>query len=318
MKYEASVFDHIRSITPSGVFRCDTFEEFSEFLRNQSALKREKPKKGEFFNHKKHAKLISPAIYKEANSRKNANVSYWGKWAALDVDNLKGVSKTQELFDNISKYRYICYSSASSTTEMPKFRIVFDLNTQIEASKIKHFWYAINKECLGTADAQTKDLSRMYYLPANYPNAFAFFFDNLVEGDPINVSVLLNKYDYVENSYDSGFLSSLPPEYLAKLLSFKKSKLNTQGGPYSSWRVCPFVKPHLITQYNSITETGWYNMSFKIMCSIASRAIKSGYLISPTEMSSIMKSIDLDTGGWYTNRSWEKEAERAINFVLLK
>ena len=62
------------------------------------------------------------------------------------------------------QYRYFCYSTASSSLTNPKFRLVFPLTQWVNKEDIKHFWFALNKEIGDIADAQTKDLSRMYYV----------------------------------------------------------------------------------------------------------------------------------------------------------
>ena len=40
------------------------------------------------------------------------------------------------------------------------------------------FWYALNKELGDIGDPQTKDLSRMYYVPGKYEGAYNFIFNN--------------------------------------------------------------------------------------------------------------------------------------------
>ena len=54
--------------------------------------------------------------------------------------------------------------------------MVFPLSKDVDKEKIKHFWFALNKEVGDVADAQTKDLSRMYHVPARYKDAFNFIF----------------------------------------------------------------------------------------------------------------------------------------------
>jgi hypothetical protein len=52
------------------------------------------------------------------------------------------------------------------------------------------------------------------------------------------------------------------------------------------------------------------------MISIAGSAIKYKYPITATEISILCRQIDLETGGWYKNRPLEKEAQRALDYVL--
>ena len=55
----------------------------------------------------------------------------------------------------------------------------------------KPWEFALNKEIGDIADAQTKDLSRMYYIPAKYKKAFNFIFSH--NGAIIDPDALMEK-----------------------------------------------------------------------------------------------------------------------------
>ena len=147
------------------------FKAFPDFEKALYALSKKE------CETKKKAFLISPATFIEGTTRANRNVIEWGGWAAVDVDDheFKGDLKN-ELYSRFGKWYYICYSTASSTEEHPKFRLVFELNKSVPNSKLKHFWSALNSELDGMGDKQTKDFCRMYYIPAQYKNAYNFIF----------------------------------------------------------------------------------------------------------------------------------------------
>ena len=136
------------------------FSSYAQFEQLLFELSREKRP------DKKSAPLISPAIYHKDTTRANDNVIGWAGWCAVDIDehNFDDDIK-KELIKHYGKWNYICYSTASSTKEHPKFRLVFPLSKDVSKDKIKHFWYALNKELGDVGDPQTKDLSRMYYVP---------------------------------------------------------------------------------------------------------------------------------------------------------
>ena len=142
---------------------------------------------------KEDANLISPATYQPNTTRKNVNVVDWGGWCAVDVDehNFEGDLKNE--LD--SRYTYICYSTASSREDFPKFRLVFPLTKRVKSESIKHFWFALNTELNSIGDKQTKDLSRMYYIPSTYSGAFNFIFDNT--GVDIDPDELMFKHPYL-------------------------------------------------------------------------------------------------------------------------
>jgi len=290
-------------------FSFDNWQKFSDALFAMSKQEGYKPKKGEK-PHRKPSPLITPAVYKKSTTRANANVIKWAGWCALDIDEYD--TSFKEAVQQFKDYSFICYSTASSTKEKPKFRIVLKLTSDVEADKIKHFWYALNKEFNSIGDPQTKDLSRMYYVPAQYPNAYNFCFKNT--GKDVDPQEFMDKHDYVDNS--GTFLSKLPIEMQQAILQHRKDTLTNTSYVWSSYIDCKFVNKKLVQEYRTISETGWYHKMYQIMISIAGNAIRYKYPITATEIAILCRQIDLETGGWYKNRPLEKEAKRALEFVL--
>ena len=259
---------------------------------------------------KHDAPLISPAIYKPNMTRANDNVTGWGGWAALDIDDFVGDIKDIE--KKYEKFRYVCYSTASSTHDKPRFRLVFQLKEMVLKSNIKHFWFALNKEIGGIADAQTKDLSRMYYIPASYKNAFNFIFTH--DGEVMDPAALMKQHPYVRPNQT--MFDKFPKAIQDALVARKKEQLNNKNFKWTSYRDCPFVNKNQINEYKSITGTGWYAKMYQIMVSTAGNAMSRGYPITPKEIEYLCRDLDNDTGNWYGKRDIEKEAERAIEFVF--
>ena len=258
---------------------------------------------------KTSAYLMSPASYISGTTRKNDNVTSWGGWCAVDVDDYEGD------IDNysIGRYHYVCYSTASSTKENPKFRLVFPLTRQIQREEIKHFWFALNTELGEVGDIQTKDLSRMYYIPGKYANAFNFIFTR--EGDYIDPKILMDKHEYIEKGGDT-FFDKLPKSMQEALINHTKNSLTNTDITWTSYRDCPFFPRNLETEYRSITGTGWYYKMYQIMVALAGNAIKSKYPITAKEIAWLCRELDMDTGNWYEKRPLDKEAERALEYVM--
>lgn len=311
MKYSLTIFKNIRDVRTSRRLDFDTWEEFENLMKKLSNSPGLKPKKDDPFNPK-GSPLISPAIFEKNTTRKNKNVLYWAGWAALDIDDYDG--EFEEAIKQFEEYKCICYSSASSTKEKPKFRIILPLTRNVKKEEIKHFWFALNKEFNSLVDPQTKDLSRMYYIPAKYPNAFNFILFNR-KGKILDVDILKSKYEYNESTAGSSFLSSLPEEVQQQLVEYRKTKLTKTSYSWSGLSDCPFINKKLIAEYRSITESGWYHKMYQIMMSIASNAVKRGYPITSKEIAILCKELDSQTGNWYENRNFEDEAERAIMFA---
>lgn len=285
-----------------------SLESFEKLLYDLSKQPGYKPKKGE---RKNGSPLITPSSFQQGTTRANHNVTQWNGWAALDVDDYDG--SFEETIEKFKKNYFICYSSASSTKEKPKFRVILPLTSSVPAEKIRHFWYALNHEFGSVGDAQTKDLSRMYYVPAQYPNAYNFIFTNKAPLlDPVE---LMERHSFV-NGFKSTFEDRMPEHIREKIAEYKKDKLTNINVHWSSYRDCPFVNKQLVSEYRTITDTGWYAKMYQIMTSIAMRALRAKYPITPDQIARLCKEIDAETGGWYKNRPMTLESARAIDYSM--
>ena len=313
MDISLTLFDSVYDNKTHKRMDFSSFEQFEKLLYNISSEEGYKPTKGEK-PKKKPSPLISPATYKDGATRANDNVISWAGWAAVDVDdhvfhgNLK-----DELYDKFGDWYYVCYSTASSTRDTPKFRLVFPLTSHIEQQRIRHFWHALNTELGSIGDIQTKDLSRMYYVPAVYPNANNFIFTN--SGNYINPYDLMQKHKYVEKT-QVGMIDKLPPAIREAIIKERANKLTNTDIHWSSYENCPFVSRKMIDDYTSISGTGWYHKMYQLMVSIASSAVRQNYPITSKEIAILCRQLDMATGNWYKSRPLEKEADRALEFVM--
>jgi len=297
-----TIFDSIYDNKTDKRMDYNSFDEFEQILYKLSESTK--------YPTKKDAPLISPAVYLPDTTRANDNVTAWGGFGILDIDDFEG--KMDDIEEKYSQYRYVCYSTASSTVENPKFRLVFPLTSQIDKDDIKHFWYALNKEIGDIADAQTKDLSRMYYVPAKYKDSFNFIFSH--DGEIMNPQTLMEKHPYVKPNQT--MFDRFPPAIQEALLERKRNQLNNKNFSWTSYRDCPFVNQKQIDDYKGITGTGWYAKMYEIMLTTAGNAMSKGYPITSKEIEYLCRDLDNDTGNWYSKRDFEKEAERAIDFVF--
>jgi len=106
-----------------------SFDAFEKVLYDLS----EKP-----FQSKADAMLMSPATYEKNTTRKNDNVIEWAGWCCVDVDDYEQQGELEiDLVKRFSAYRFVCYSTASSTRDRPKFRLVFPLTRTVANNEIK-------------------------------------------------------------------------------------------------------------------------------------------------------------------------------------
>ena len=260
------------------------------------------------------APLISPAIYEDGTTRSNKNVKMWGKWAAVDVDDIDiPADKLVEILtERFGHWDFVCYSTASSTVDRPKFRLVFNLMETVHKDQISKFWYALNSELDSIGDRQTKDLSRMYYVPANYDGAHNFIFHNA--GNPVDIDYLVVKHPYKEREGKS-FLDRLPEEMQKAVIEHRKQSLNNTNITWTGYTDCPFFPKKLAMEYQTITSTGWYHKMFQIMVAIAGNAVKREYPITAKEIAKLCAEFDKDNGNWYNNRPLELEADSALEYI---
>ena len=262
---------------------------------------------------KKAAQLISPASYIKDTTRANKNVTGWGGWAAIDVDDheFKG-DLENELRSRFGNWYYVCYSTASSTDDFPKFRLVFPLTSSIDESRIKQFWWALNSELESIGDKQTKDLSRMYYIPATYAGANNFIFTNT--GNHIDPDLLISRHPMPQKS--KTIFDGMPDSMKQAIMQYRANGLTNTNYSWSSYTDCPFVSRRMIAEYNAISQTGWYAKMYAFMVSVAGNAVSKKYPITSQELVMRCQELDRDTGGWYENRAFDTEAERAISYIM--
>lgn len=304
MKTSLTIFKNLFAIKTDQRMDFDSFDELENLLYKLS----KQP-----LASKKDAVLISPATYKPDTTRKNDNVVEWSGWCAVDVDDYESKGDLQnDLIDRFSTWRFTCYSTASSTRSNPKFRLVFPLERTVEMQRIKDFWYALQTELGDLGDRQTKDLSRMYYIPGEYAGAYNFIFSN--SGNYIDPNELIFKHPMPKKATLNSFFDRLPDEMQKQIIEYRKNKLDNNF-EWSSYRDCPFFPKKLETEYRAISNTGWYHKMYQIMVAIAGNAIKNKYPISVAEISTMCRQLDNETGEWYKNRPLDKEADRALEYV---
>ena len=302
MSYSLTIF---KSAFDNRTHRCMDFDSWQDFVNLLTNLS-QRPLTG-----KQSAQLISPAVYEMGTTRANKNVTEWGHWACVDID--EGVENVDEILDRFAGTRCIVYSTASCTREKIKLRVVFDLSRRVQADEVRKFWYALNRWCGDLGDAQTKDSSRMYYIPATYDGAFNFI-HNLSDGQPLDVDQLIREFPYQEKTGNS-FLDSLPEGVRESVLEHRKNSLTNTNVTWAGPNDCPFLPNKMIDKYRGISETGWYTGLYRIMVAVACNAVRAKYPITAREISMLCKQIDADNGGWYDNRPLEKEAQGAISWA---
>lgn len=305
VNYSLTLFNSLFDTKTDKRVDIKNFDQFERLLYKLSTVE---------LPDKKSAQLMSPATYSIDSTRKNDSVLTWGSWAAVDVDDMIFDGDVETILkERFKEHKFICYSTASSTEAQPKFRLVFPLTCDVHKDDIKKLWYALQTELGDLGDRQTKDLSRMYYIPAKYKGANNFIFSHL-DGSDIDPDELIAKHPMPERSSSNNFFDRLPSNIQSQIIQHRKDSMDATY-EWSSYQNCPFWPKKLAAEYISITSTGWYSKMYAIMVATAGNATKKKYPISAYEIATLCQQFDLENGNWYENRPLDKEADRALEYV---
>lgn len=305
MDFSLTVFKNKFDNKTDKSIKFNSFDELETLFYKLSKIK---------YKKKEDAPLISPASYLNGTKRRNVNVVDWGGWAAIDVDDGKFSGDTEDAVrSHLKDTRFICYSTASSTIKLPKFRVVVQLDKRITGENIRHFWFSLVNSTNLSADIQCKDYSRMYYVPGDYASSSNnFIFSG--GSKPIDTYDLMERFP-APKAKSNNFIDNLPEEIQKEIINHRKQQMENNSISWNSYRDCPFWPKKLASEYMSISDSGWYYKMYQIMCGIASNAIRMKYPISAGEISLLCAEFDQDNGYWYKNRPLEMEANRAIEFA---
>lgn len=304
MEYIVTIFKDRFDTGTDTRFITESWDDFASTLRKLSDRRLDK---------KEDATLMSPADYPKGTTRANANVAKWAGWCAIDVDEwVPEANMKDELREKIPDWKYVCYSTASSTEEHPKFRLVFDLSRDVMKDEIRGFWYALNRELCDLADIQTKDQARMFYAPGMVGD-HNFFFEE--EGCTLDVDKLIAKYPYDKSADSKSFVDRLPEDVKEKVINYRKDQLINLNYKWSGYNDCPFWPVRLADEYRSISDSGWYHKMYQIMVAVAGHAIYKGYPITSMEIANLCREFDARNGNWYKDRPLDVEADRALEFI---
>lgn len=97
--------------------------------------------------------------------------------AVFDVEHHGSFDQVRPLLDG---YEYVCHSSYSHTLGHPRYRIVLPLTRPVPALEWPVVWARLNLWAGEINDPNTKDASRIYYLPSHPPGVQGHF---LVHGE---------------------------------------------------------------------------------------------------------------------------------------
>ena len=287
----------------------ETWEDFCETMRVISEVEGYKPSSTEY---DKTQGLISGAIYgNETDKRANDNVIGWDL-IILDIDDS---DKTLEEIDVIfGSFHRMFYSSASCTHNKLKMRVIIPLNETAPAEVLRNIWYATQIWCEGLVDEQTKDISRINYIPARYTNKgddYRHFFE-VRTGNYLDWRALIAKYPMPP--IEERFKRNNPLKKLKRKIFVDNNPLpdfNIQSGD------CKFVWDSMIRDYQLTPAGGHHAAIYQFMVKICYNAQKMNYPLDISELVDMATQLDNLDGGFYDEKKIRNSAADAMEYVGL-
>ena len=244
---------------------------------------------------------ISPAYYREGDTRGNARVLGWGGWTALDLDS--GLDPSAVL-DVIEPLNHVVYSSTSSSRQCPKFRVMIEADRPIGSSEAPAVWLALG-DLIPALDRQCRDLSRLYYVPAAWqsspenPAPYRIWSEQLGAGAlPIDEMVAL---------VDPARLPS--PPSTAPLIS-ALAGVEPHAGD--------LMRADILAEYLALPRGEHHVGLYRLMCRVASDAVFNGVAITAEDLVSAAREADSLCATKTNAARWgriREEARRALSWA---
>lgn len=292
-----SLFTHSLDNAPQMV--STNWSGFLEFLGECSKQPRPATKQHKLFS----TPAISPAVYEPGASRANANVSAWGGWVAIDVDD--GMS-AEHAISLVAPLNHVVYGSTSSTVEHNKFRVGVQVDGPIPRDDIPAAWLGLSHLFPGL-DTQCKDLARIYYVPAAWQpdvdnRAPYAIWHARADGAVLPVADLISMIpDDVARptvAPPAPFIAALPGTMLTS--------------------VDAIIRQEFVDAYTSLPKGEHHVGLYKFMCAVAAEAVYRGVALTPADLVQASRIADAACLVKTARGRWSRmtgEAARALSWA---
>jgi len=281
------------------------WDNFINTMRTISEVKGHKPYKGEYTEQG----MISSAIYAPNTKRGNKNVLGWDM-VLLDIDSGIDLNSLDQLVLDLD-YNFLIYSSPSCTKDHIKIRLCLELHEFAPKEVLSQLWFAVNAMLGNIVDKQTKDKSRMMYVPARYDNTEDYY-HIFIEcyKDKLNWEELINKYPSPKEN---------EKYHLKNKLSLLKRKIYVKTNKLPCFNIqakkCPFCYDNMIDEYR-LTPAGEHHLAlYRFMIKVCYNAKRINYPLSIDELVDMARQLDDLDGSFYNDKKFYDSAQDAIEYV---
>ena len=225
---------------------------------------------------------LYPTVYGDGSVGKvKSNVIGYGAWTEVDIDHVMTLDELRAFYID-HELDGCVFTTTSHTAEDPRVRGVFLLNREIDPSEFDEFWHALNAMFDGKLDPQTKNINRIYYVPAKWNDLSQF---ERITGKPLDVDFLIEQHPHANHD------QAIPTEVVRSKIQAVRDKLAVDG---TAWTPATAITDKMISRFHSRKEGG---RLFGLEVSIAKRALWMGYPIAAHEVEAIALAFDRTTTG---------------------
>jgi hypothetical protein len=131
-------------------------------------------------NTKKNGPAVVLGELKPGKTRSKENM-HLAHAIGLDLDSLPD-EKIEEINERILPFEYFLYTThkheSKAVGELARLRIILPLKEPIVAIEYPKYWDAFNEICFNCNDPQTRDISRLHFLPSTFDISKAYTIHN--------------------------------------------------------------------------------------------------------------------------------------------
>jgi hypothetical protein len=256
--------------------------------------------------------MISPAVYGEESTRKNANVECLGGWTAIDLD--KGVVTFDEVITILDAVPvdHVVHTTTKSVPTSERMRAILPLSRDVLPHEATAFWAGCFEFFGRINDIQTKDISRIYAVPAQWDGStprFAARFD----GNLLDVDEMITHAPVVEPPTPVSVSKTQLSKIRAALAGH--GKLNTDGQSIYDSRV---VHSRFIETYLNLPKGDHHRGLYQFMAKIAERGFYLGLAVTPSQLADYARQLDNISAVKTSKTRWSRilgEAQTATQWA---
>jgi hypothetical protein len=229
---------------------------------------------------------VSPMLLGDSAERRlQANIDRLAAFAAGDLD-AQGWT-LNKLNERLDGFAHLFYTTTSSRPWHQRWRIMVQLDREISVQEHGAVWNFLNELFDEQLDQKTRNVNRIYYVPAKWIGADNVFTPFV--GQPICVDTILEYYEPVD-------LAVYTP-----ITELHGHRVTPDG--------CEIITDGMIREFTASPPGGRF---WTLLCSAAARYQSNGWTLSADSLCSAAMQVSLTYGPGVKRQNPVREAARAL------